>query len=63
MSDACKHPEHEVGPCPVCGACAHELVLNGACYYCGATDLVIDHKKDAPSDFVPVESLRRRRDE
>ena len=43
-------------------ACAHELVLNGACYYCGSTDL--DPQALSPATaapLVPAESLLRRR--
>jgi hypothetical protein len=36
---ACEHAEREEGVCTACGHCLHEVVLNGACFYCGTTDL------------------------
>ena len=35
----CPHLERDVGVCVRCGHCDHELILNGACYFCGTTDL------------------------
>ena len=36
---ACPHAERIEGVCALCGHCAHELILNGACFYCGTTEL------------------------
>jgi hypothetical protein len=35
----CAHGVRESGICIRCGHCDHELLLNGACYFCGTTDL------------------------
>ena len=43
-------------------ACAHELVLNGACYYCGTTDLDPEALSPRPAaTLVPAARLRRGR--
>ncbi|HWM85647.1 MAG TPA: hypothetical protein VNO33_07410 [Kofleriaceae bacterium] len=48
-----------------CGACAHEVVLNGACYFCGATALEITVKPvvraGGEAVLIPAERLRRPR--
>jgi hypothetical protein len=36
---SCPHVERHEGVCVVCGHCAHEVILNGACFLCGTTDL------------------------
>jgi hypothetical protein len=35
----CRHEQRRDQVCTVCGHCEHDVVLNGACFYCGATDL------------------------
>lgn len=35
----CPHTERHEGVCIVCGHCAHEVILNRACFLCGTTDL------------------------
>jgi len=35
----CPHVEREEGVCVACGHCEHEVILNGACFLCGTTDL------------------------
>ena len=49
----------------MCGACTHDVVLNGACYFCGETDLAITVRPvdGAGRDpgLVPAERLRRGR--
>ena len=53
VNDTCTHAERDEGKCPRCGRCEHELVLNGACYYCGETDLQLTIKP-AASDLVQL---------
>ena len=35
----CAHAVRDIGVCTACGHCEHEVVLNGACFLCGTTDL------------------------
>jgi hypothetical protein len=35
----CPHARRDAGICVRCGHCDHELILNGACYFCGTTEL------------------------
>lgn len=35
----CPHGERDIGVCTACGHCEHEVILNGACFLCGTTDL------------------------
>jgi hypothetical protein len=44
------------GICVACKHCLHELVLNGACYYCGETDLdpVALSNKPVPPELVQI---------
>jgi hypothetical protein len=35
----CPHAERNEGVCVACGHCLHEVILNGACFLCGTTDL------------------------
>ena len=37
--DDCPHPHRVEGVCETCGHCIHDVILNGACLYCGTTDL------------------------
>ena len=56
----CPHVERDVGVCVRCGHCAHELILNGACYFCGTTDLdpiALSPKKPA---VIPPDQLVRK---
>lgn len=58
----CSHPRKHEGRCPDCGACEHEVILNGACLACGTDDLdpiAMSPKKVDPA-LVPAERLRRR---
>jgi len=59
---ACAHAERRDGVCTRCGDCAHELILNRACFYCGTTDLdpiALSPKK--PAELIPAASLKPRR--
>ena len=56
----CAHVERVEGVCTRCGHCMHEVILNGACLYCGTTDLdpiAMSPKKD----FVSVDALKRKK--
>ena len=58
----CLHSARENGICTRCGHCAHELILNGACYYCGTTDLdpiALSPKK--PPAVIPPDQLVRKK--
>jgi hypothetical protein len=58
----CTHPERADGVCTRCGDCLHELILNGACYYCGSTELDGVALSPKPADqIVPVARLVRRK--
>ena len=35
----CMHATREQGICVQCGHCEHDVILNGACFLCGSTDL------------------------
>jgi hypothetical protein len=35
----CPHTERREGVCTACGDCLHEVILNGACFLCGTTEL------------------------
>ena len=55
--DRCTHPEATEGRCLRCGVCLHDVVLNGACVDCGATDIAVTVK---PVPVIPADRLRRR---
>jgi hypothetical protein len=60
--EACAHLALSAeGRCRECGECVHELVLNGACYACGQTDLVLTNKPTARAEIVPAARLTERR--
>lgn len=46
------------GRCQACGACTHEVILNGSCYFCGATDVKATVKPVEPA-VVPAARLVR----
>ena len=55
---ACAHERRsDEGLCPDCGDCTHEIVLNGACFACGSTDL---KPKPKAERLIPPERLRKR---
>lgn len=57
---ACQHPEREDGVCTTCGHCAHDIILNGACYFCGSTDIDAIAISPKPADaLVPAHALVR----
>ena len=55
--------EESAAPAPAAlapGDCAHDVVLNGACFYCGTTEL--DPIAMSPKPLViPAESLVRKK--
>ncbi len=53
------------GVCTACGHCLHDIVLNGACLYCGSTDLdpvAMSPRPPAAPPVIPLDRLRRKRD-
>jgi len=57
---ACPHSERSEGVCVRCGHCSHDLILNGACFHCGTTDLdpiALSPKKPA---VIPPDQLVRK---
>ena len=58
----CTHPAREIGVCTTCGHCEHEVILNGACFLCGTTDLdpvAMSPKK--PAVIPPAMLVRKKR--
>jgi len=59
---SCPHHDRDAGVCVRCGHCAHELVLNGACYFCGTTDLdPIAMSPKQPAVIAPDRLVRKHR--
>lgn len=58
----CPHLEVNESVCAACGVCIHDVVLNGACFYCGSVDL--DPEKMSPkkssATLIPLDRLLRR---
>jgi hypothetical protein len=62
VPDPCPHENRHEGVCTACGDCAHEVILNGACFLCGTTDLdpiALSPKK--PPALIPAEGLARKK--
>ena len=62
MTEACNHTERREGVCTACGDCIHEVILNGACFLCGTTELdpiAMSPKKLAA--LIPADSLARKK--
>jgi len=58
----CPHDQRDEGVCIRCGHCAHEIILNGACFLCGTTDLdpaALSPKK--PPALIPPGQLTRKK--
>jgi hypothetical protein len=58
---ACPHAERREGVCTICGHCLHDVILNGACFLCGTTDLdpvALSPKKSAL--IAPEQLLRKK---
>ena len=61
---ACPHLERAEGICVQCGHCIHDVILNGACFYCGTTDIdpvAISPKQPAQPPVIPAASLVRKK--
>lgn len=58
----CKHEERHDGVCVACGHCLHEVILNGACFFCGTTDLdpIALSPKKPPALIPPAELVKKR---
>jgi hypothetical protein len=58
----CAHLDRVDGICTACGHCLHEVVLNGACFFCGTTELDAIALSPKPADqIVPAGRLVRRK--
>jgi hypothetical protein len=59
--DGCPHEQRVEGVCAACGHCLHDVILNGACLYCGTTDLdpIALSPKKTP-DLIAPERLTRK---
>ncbi len=58
----CPHGERREGVCVACGHCLHEVILNGACFLCGTTDLdpiALSPKK--PPQLIAADRLVRKK--
>lgn len=59
---ACPHAEREERVCTRCGHCEHDLVLNGACFHCGTTELdPIAMSPKQPPALIPPDRLVRKK--
>ena len=57
----CRHTERQDGVCRACGHCSHEVILNGACYFCGSTEVDGASISPRPTDaIIPASQLVRR---
>jgi hypothetical protein len=56
----CAHAVRDAGICVRCGHCAHELILNGACYFCGTTDLDPVELSPKKLQVIPPDQLVRK---
>jgi hypothetical protein len=58
----CAHGERREGVCTACGDCLHEVILNGACFLCGTTDLdpIAMSPKKLPPELIPADRLHRK---
>ena len=59
---ACQHLHRKDGVCVACGHCLHEVILNGACYFCGSTDIDAVAISPKPAgELVPAQRLVRKK--
>ena len=62
MTPPCPHAHRTHGVCDACGHCEHDVILNGACFYCGTTDLdpvALSPKK--PATLIAPDQLVRKK--
>jgi len=57
----CAHAVRELGVCARCGHCDHELILNGACYFCGTTALDPIALSPKKPSVIPADRLVRKK--
>lgn len=59
----CRHLQRIDSVCTECGHCEHDVILNGACLYCGSTDLDGLALSPKPADqLIPSARLVRGRE-
>ena len=58
---SCAHAERVEGVCTACGDCLHEVVLNGACFLCGTTELGVEDRKSKPPALIEADRLVRKK--
>ena len=56
---SCAHADRREGVCVACGHCLHEVILNGACFLCGTTDLDPIALSPKKTGLVPTDQLVR----
>ena len=57
----CSHAVRTEGVCDRCGHCIHDVVLNGACMYCGTTELDPIAMSPKKGIVIPAASLVRKK--
>jgi hypothetical protein len=58
----CAHLERDDrGICVACGHCIHDVVLNGACVYCGSTDIDPAERSPRKDLLIPPDQLTRKK--
>lgn len=57
----CVHPERTDGICTRCGHCEHDVILNGACFLCGTTDLDPIALSPKQPTVIPATDLVRKK--
>lgn len=57
----CPHVDRHEGMCTACGHCLHEVILNGACFVCGTTDLDPIAMSPKKPDLIAPDALVRKK--
>jgi hypothetical protein len=57
----CPHVARDEGVCVRCGHCAHEIILNGACFVCGSTELDPIAMSPKPAALIAADALARKK--
>ena len=55
----CPHTERREGVCLACGDCLHDVILNGACLYCGLSEFDPVERSPRPELIAPHQLVRR----